>query len=124
MVKEGENAPVYYYGLFSLNDKKTSLQTGDLVVFQLIECRNGSQKAFNINVVQSSQEPNSSQSSQQQQQQQAAGGKKREPLKGRIDSMKGHVRNFQLPSFIIWPKFETTILDSYHQYIINLISRI
>lgn len=96
MVKEGENAPVYYYGLFSLNDKKTSLQTGDLVVFQLIECRNGSQKAFNINVVQSSQEASSSQSSQQQQQQQAAGGgKKREPLKGRIDSMKGHVRTFQ-----------------------------
>lgn len=79
------DAPFYYFGLFSLADKKANLQLGDLVTFQLIDCRDDTQKAFNIQVIQSSQGPDAQQQAQQT-------GKARDLKKGKIESLKSHVR--------------------------------
>ena len=92
------DSPFYYFGLFSLADRKSNLQLGDLVTFQLIDCRDETQKAFNMQVVQSSQ-------GQEAQQQAQQTGKARDSKKGKIESLKGHVRNINITITNLYNKF-------------------
>jgi hypothetical protein len=80
-----ENATFYQYGMFSLNDKKSHLQIGDLVTFQLIALPDSTKKAFNICLL------NQQESNQQQQQYNQRNGRSTDFKKGKIESIKGHV---------------------------------
>jgi hypothetical protein len=84
----------YHFGLFSLAEKKANVQLGDIVSFQLVDCRDKSQKAFNLQVVQSSQpqDASSTAASLSQAATQQTAGKSRDAKKGKIESLKGHVR--------------------------------
>lgn len=75
--------PSYQFGLFSLADKKVTLQVGDIVSFQLIEGPDGAKKAFNILLVQPAPTDQSERNEKQ-------GGKNKEFKKGKIESLKGH----------------------------------
>ena len=70
----------FQFGMFSLNDKRVYLQNGDLVTLQLIELPDGSKKAYNIQLVSSSNQQDRPQVSRS----------RNEYKKGRVDSVKGH----------------------------------
>ncbi|RNA22908.1 cold shock domain-containing E1 isoform X3 [Brachionus plicatilis] len=80
--ESGKKEPSYQYGLFSLADRKISLRIGDIVSFQLIEGPDGSKKAFNVLVIQSSSTDQVERTEKQP--------RSKELKKGKIDSLKGH----------------------------------
>jgi hypothetical protein len=90
---------VYQYGLFSLNDKKLSLQTGDIVSFQLIDCLdgNGARRAFNVQLVQAIN-PVSEQDGKKEQSGALRGA--REVKRGKVESIKGHVSHLFVLTYI------------------------
>jgi hypothetical protein len=82
---QSENATYYQYGMFSLNDKKSHFQIGDLVTFQLIALADSNKKAFNISLT------NQQESNQQQQQYNQRNSRSNDFKKGKVESIKGHV---------------------------------
>ena len=82
---------VYPFGLFSLSDKKSALQSGDIVSFQLIDCVDGlsgsagslSRRAFNVQLVQAAN-PSADLDAKKEQ-------RSRELKKGKVENIKGHV---------------------------------
>lgn len=80
--ESGKKEPNYHYGLFSLIDKKISLQLGDIVSFQLVEVPDGTKKAFNILLVQPALTEQPERNEKQT--------KIKELKKGKIESLKGH----------------------------------
>ena len=83
------NDSSYQFGLFSLSDKKLSLQVGDLVSFQLGTCFDGTKKAANIQYIAENQQQQQQQSNQSRQR-----NNNNDFKKGKIDSIKGHVRKY------------------------------
>ncbi len=92
--KESPTNEVYQFGLFSLSDKKLTLQTGDIVSFQLIDCLdgNGTRRAFNVQLVQAIN-PGSDQDGKKEQ---GAARGAREIKRGKVESIKGHVSHFYI----------------------------
>ncbi len=67
-------------------DRKLCLQVGDMVSFQIGTCYDGTKKAFNLQPITESQQH------QQQQQSQSRQRNNNEVRKGKIESIKGHVK--------------------------------
>lgn len=91
-----EHQAAYQFGVFSLNDKKTILQTGDIVSFQLIECQDSTgsvKRAYNVQLVQAANP--ASLDLDQSSGKKDLNGRSRETKKGKVDSLKGHVTKYK-----------------------------
>jgi cold shock CspA family protein len=78
----------FHFGIFSLYDKKTCLQIGDIVSFELVSCPDGQIRAFNVQLPQSYTNNNDN---RQQQSSLSTTRGMNDYKKGKIDSIKGHV---------------------------------
>lgn len=89
----GKKDEIFLFGMFSLSDKKITLQLGDIVSFQSVETPFDSaskKKAFNILLIQQAQTDQQLTTSSDKQTDKSS--RLRDLKKGKVESIKGHVR--------------------------------